>query len=790
MNQSNESCLIHVDYGETENGGLPVSIGVPFPVGSLKDPAMLSVTDPDGQARPVAGRVLATHPDGSIRWCLVSFRACVAGEHRVAWSGGMGVDADPEVILQQDKDAWTLDNGRLQVTVNKTGPGILSNLHCDSHAFLKNPEDLHFCVDDASTRYESERILRVLEASPLRTRLRVEGAHFTAEGARKLNYRLDIELWAGSPTLRLDYHYFNLEKNVPSQHIKRIAMDADWAFGPETYRHFLQKNYGLFYIARHVFNPERVSISAGVGGKDLAPRVDDPEMLGDNVDYPFYLNPPLTATHDWLGMGDGEHGVYMRLSEFTSAVPNRMHSRDHSLSAEFWPDAGEPLDLPQGRSRRQTVTLAFLTGETGEQGTAKLSNAPEQAPKGVEALLQAPLHEGRAAVSPEWITRCGEFRQSSALPFGAHARIEENLNDLVQLDMPHTKFDVGDTDSHYNTGRSGLFLPGAPHIPAVFPRSKPTQTYLDLTEPVWTNNEYDVIHVFCKELMRTGRSKLWKTLRAAARHNIEVDFLHYSDHKWLHRATPAHSVRHTTTGAYPSHFWSQGLLEYYCLSGDQDALEVAVALGDKTIEFFNDPEQREVLWGFNREIGWSVLLLACLVDLTGEERFKLLLDEMVDYLISFDRDGFQGGINLSNGDDRLSMNRQIVQCFFGYASMMEGIDLYVDLTGREDVAEWLEKFCYDLADEALNAAREGQMRGIDFGTALGIGFERTGDERFLKMSGLVLDRVYWNAAGVQGGGSAKPVAYAYRGLIRILGHAWQYGLLERYEYPSMLEIKK
>lgn len=135
------------------------------------------------------------------------------------------------------------------------------------------------------------------------------------------------------------------------------------------------------------------------------------------------------------------------------------------------------------------------------------------------------------------------------------------------------------------------------------------------------------------------------------------------------------------------------------------------------------------------------------------------------------------------------MNRQIVDCFFGYASMMEGIDIYIDLTGRKEVAAWLDKFCHDLADEALNAAREGQMRGIDFGTALGIGYERTGDERFLKMAGLVLDRAYWNAPGVQGGGSAKPVAYAYRGLIRILGHAWRHGLLERYEYPSMREMR-
>ncbi len=746
---------------------------------------MLDVKGPGGEPRPVAGRVLVRHPDGSIRWCLVSFGAREAGAHQVLVSRSAPV-LKPAVVLRHEAGTWTIESDRIRLTVCETGPGVLGELSCDGHAYLAAPGDLSFCVDGASTRHESRRTVRVIEQTPLRIRLRVEGAHYQPDGVRCLNYRLDVEVWAGWPAVRLDYHYLNLEPGKPAQPVRRIAMDAAWSMGPETRRHFLQKNHGLFYVSRHVFNPAPVGIVADFS-YGRGPHVENPAMLLDDVDYPFYLDPPLVDTQDWLGVGDGTHAVYLRMGDFLAARPNRMTSAGNTLNAEFWPATAEPLELPQGRSRRQTVTLAFTKSQEAGAGTAKLSNAPRQAPQGVAALLNAPLHDGRAVVSPDWIAHCGEFKQAVAMPYGSHVRIETNLTSLVHLDMPYTKFDVGDTDSHYNTGRSGIPLPGAPVIPPVFPRSTPTQTYLDLTEPVWTNNEYDAIHVFCKELMRTGRVELWNTLRLAARHNIEVDFLHYSDHRWLHRATPAHSVNHTTTGAYPSHFWTQGLLEYYCLTGDPDALEVACALGDKTVENFSDPELRKVLWGFNREIGWSVLLLACLVDVTGEARFRPLLDEMVDYLVGYDRAGFTGGINLSNGNDRQNMNRQIVGNFFGYASMMEGIDLYADLTGRKDVIRWLKAFCHDLADEAMNAAREGQMRGIDFGTALGIGYERTGDRRFLDMAGLSLDIAYWNAPGVQGGGSAKPVAYAYRGLARLLGHAWRHGLLDRYEYPSLQE---
>jgi hypothetical protein len=140
---------------------------------------------------------------------------------------------------------------------------------------------------------------------------------------------------------------------------------------------------------------------------------------------------------------------------------------------------------------------------------------------------------------------------------------------------------------------------------------------------------------------------------------------------------------------------------------------------------------------------------------------------------------------LSNGNDRQNMNRQIVGNFFGYSSMMEGVDLYADSTGRKDVDAWLKTLCHDLADEALNGAREGEIRGIDFGMCLSIGYERTGDKRFMDLAGLLLDVAYWNGPGIQGGGSAKPVAWSYRGLPRLLGHAWRLGLLEPYEFPSM-----
>ncbi|MFP4028526.1 MAG: hypothetical protein ACLFWL_12105 [Candidatus Brocadiia bacterium] len=779
---------IEVSYADPRPRGLPVSIGIPFPQGEVKNPSALAVAEPGGEIRPTGARPLAHWPDGSVRWCLLSFGARQIGRHQVSTDK---TPPQPEcpVTMGIQNGGHVISNRLLTVHLSETGPGPISHIDFGDHVLLDDPAALRLCVDQASTAHEKKRAIEVIEHTPVRCRVRLEGAHYTPNQERHLSYRLDIEMWAGWPNLRLDYHFFNRKSGTRSVPVNRIALETTWQFNEQPRRHFLQTNYGLFYVSRHVVNPDPVELTADF--ERGRTHVTDPGMLLDDVDYPFYLHPPLVDTNDWLGVHDGQKGIYMQVQDMTQAKPNKLCSKDNSLVFEPWSADAGTLDLPQGRSRRHVCSLAFLSAEDNESWDSE-----PDGPQNVADSLTALLYRARASVAPRWLVHCGEFDQGKVLPFGKHVRVEQTLHGMMNLDMPDTKFDVGDTKSHYTGGYVAMnpdkvpHLEGAPEMPRIWPDGRPTQTYIDCHEPVWTNNEYDAIHAFCNELMRTGRHDLWPTIRLLARHNIEVDFVHYSDHRWIHRATPAHSARHTTTGAYPSHFWTQGLLEYYCMTGDPDALEVALALGDKTIENFEEPEVREKLWGFNREVGWALLLLVHLYDITREERFRPLMDEMVDYLAGFDRDAFTGAVNLSSGNDLQTLNRQIVGSLFGYVSMIEALDHYVTVTGRKDVEKWLENFMHDLADEALKAAREGSPPNTRFCMVLSVGWERTRDERFLKLMGLWLDNLYWNSPGPKGSGKIKPVASFYRGFTRAMGHAYRAGLLAEYEYPAMKELDR
>lgn len=110
MNTSPVACEIDVAYGAPSPAGLPVSLGVPFPKGSLADPAPLAVTSPSGEIRPAAFRDLVRHRDGSVRWALVSFGAREAGRHRLVTEPGVRAETAPGARLTRATVCWIATN--------------------------------------------------------------------------------------------------------------------------------------------------------------------------------------------------------------------------------------------------------------------------------------------------------------------------------------------------------------------------------------------------------------------------------------------------------------------------------------------------------------------------------------------------------------------------------------------------------------------------------------------------------------------------------------------------------
>ncbi|HVF09431.1 MAG TPA: beta-L-arabinofuranosidase domain-containing protein [Abditibacteriaceae bacterium] len=780
MISSTEQPVLDVAVADPGETGWPVTLGVPFAQGVLPAASVLGLCDPDGEPRPLSVRTLVAWPDGSVRWALLAFGAQQTGPHMV--TTGTAITALPHPVrLDQKSDGIALDNGLVSVRLSTSGPGPIHELIAHGKLILNDPSNFELRVDDASTSGESLRQLRVLEDSPQRARVRVEGAHFTTDGERRLSYRLDVELWAGWPALRLDYHFFNLEPGAEELQIDQIQIALRPQLAGDLKRHFRQRYHGTFAQPREVTNPGAIAIRADKTRN--SPYIEEWAMMLDDTSYPRYLRPLVVDTSAWIGLLGAEQGVYLQMHDFVDMRPKRLVSENDSLILEVWPAAAGPLLLPQGRSRQQTITLAF----------------PESLPVAagqIEKLLGAPLHEGRACVAAGWLRRCRVFEQDLVLEPNRNVRFEKYLSRLVRLETPRDMFDLGDTiepsytSGYLKTGRLPL-KPGVAE-PANPMRATSTEGIEwagdERFEPAWSNNEYDAIHALCSEIMRNTRHDLWPTLRHFARHNIEVDFVYYSDDPWQHHGSPAHAAWHNMASAYPSHMWTQGLLEYYCLSGDPDALEVAVKLGDTILRNFQDPERRKTLWGFNREVGWPLLALVCLADLTGEERFWVQLEEFVEYLIAFDRQSNREPVKLSGVNPRHSMDRQIAGSYFGYASMVEGLNLYANLRNHAGLRDWLVDLLMRLKDAMWQAQGAGGGSSFLLLQGMAIGYELTGDQDFLRVGVLGLEQLIDSSAWFSSLPTVKTVAVSYRAYIRFLHHAERAGLLERLEYASLRSV--
>ncbi|NQT93310.1 MAG: hypothetical protein HQ559_11160 [Lentisphaerae bacterium] len=755
--------------------GLPVTIGVPFLMGSLHDPGRLVLRDPGDRVVPVSAKALVSWPDGSVRWGLLTFEAREPGVYGVDLQADAAAAPAVEqpVTVSRESGHTTIDNGLVRVVLDASGPGPISEIRALGHRYLADASDLRFAVDGADTRRERQRTIEVTEESELRVRVRVEGAHFADDGARLLNYRLDVELWANWPAMRIDYHFMNLEPGHDEIGVDRLAMEWHLNLDAETRRHFEQSSHGMMFVPREVFNADPVAI---VSDDSCGPaHVEDPAMLLDETDYPPHLRPPLVGSSEWMGVGDGKRSVYMRMRDFIEMRPKRLASHGGNLEFEFWPASQGRLALPQGRTRRQTVAMAF-----SDEGAL----VPAEACR----LLESSFHEGRAVIAPAWLRACGEFEVDRLLAPGVNIRFEKFLRRLVTLSTPQSMFDLGDTvDSGYcrtyaAIPNNSVLKQNAPAIPRVFSASMHSplsdRSMPDLYEPVWTNNEYDAIYVVCSEIMRSGRNDLWPLARWAVRHNIEVDFVHYHDDKQQNRATPQHSCRHNTSGSIPSHYWTQGLLQYYCMTGDPDVLEVAMALGDKIIEDFTVPEFRESFWGFTRELGWPTLALAHLFDITGERRYRAQLEEILEFCMQVDRGPRTAEGQPTELESAIAWGSLIWSCMF------EGADRFLRSVGRADLRLWLEEFLQYVRISLDRHHREGTPVLVSAPMVMAIGYELTGDERFLHTGMVSLDEFIESSDWVSPRPEIKPMAIVYRGLIRFLNHAHTAGLLQRLDYPS------
>lgn len=223
----------------------PVTSGVPFPEGGIKDVKQLSLLNAQGTAVPCQFTPMSHWPDGSLKWVLLDFHASVATNETLTYklvNGKPLLPANP-IKLTDSNGTLKLTNGSLELHITPDQSGLIHHLTIDDREIINSQNPLHATlINGDDTLYRSSKPTKVAVelAGPVRTTILVQGEFVDSNGCKifdgKVGYDLRLTLYAGRQDLRLDftlkndgwYGYRNEGSKHPRQWLYFRELRLDW----------------------------------------------------------------------------------------------------------------------------------------------------------------------------------------------------------------------------------------------------------------------------------------------------------------------------------------------------------------------------------------------------------------------------------------------------------------------------------------------------------------------------------------------------------------------------------
>jgi beta-L-arabinofuranosidase (glycosyl hydrolase family 127) len=213
--------------------------------------------------------------------------------------------------------------------------------------------------------------------------------------------------------------------------------------------------------------------------------------------------------------------------------------------------------------------------------------------------------------------------------------------------------------------------------------------YHDTTKgcDAWGNLEYDMTQVLALAYAATGEPDYYEGMIAAARHFMDVDTIHYQRQRpaWVgmnHPKNPLHFA-FELGGVDLGHTWTEGLLSYYYLTGDERGLEMARGIADYLVRRLH----AGVVAGNPRQWGWPQIALVAVYDATNNQTYR-------DAALEFARNGMA-----LHGPDNVAD--------FKMGVLADALSYTQALTRDASIAQWLVR--HAAAVRARGAAVDARL---------------------------------------------------------------------------------
>ncbi len=759
----------------------PVTAGLPFAAGELRDISRIRILDGEGGPLPACARELARWPDGSIRWALLDLQTDIDAQDRLELN--LDIESEGTAPVSQLRATTRADvidvvTGKIAVRVARSGPRLVRSVSHGQREYLRPDDDgadlLAWEQGGGAPFCGAIEEAEVEESNPLRLVIRVHGS-FHRDTERLIGWVVRLTFFADQAFIRLQITFVHDEPTRPFVHLRRLLFHLPLALAQSGRRAYL----GSFEAGWQLTPP----IDADSGTIEMTQWNLERHTLAWGAAADRQRLDRTSNALGWLHIEDSDVSVTMKLRRPWQSYPKSWTYDGDRLGLELFPDLAEfrsagvesgrrwteidyaggvqhdrPLRLPQGMARTHEIFLHF--GAPVEQGDEVDAFA-----LAAEMPLQLQLPSSR------W----GDTGVFGPFPAFDDSRWPLELKLRRFCRPPNGRGIINDGDQVH------------------LERLPDGRTVTRTTE----NLAYELPSSMLRQYLRSGDQRLLWEGEASIRHLMDVDTVHFcSEHPdWVggpyFEWSQNHHYRTTDEdelmGPRTSHTWLGSLLDYHFLTGCPRARQVAEMCADYcrraapyawkgqlTAEIAAHPLQQKE-WPFStRVVGWALTGMGTYYDAFPEDRFLPAMEALVDLLETWQDE--QGRWRDQIG----SHNRGATP--FMISGVLQGLQLYHKATGDRRARRMA-------LDGATFLARHGRtVEGIFYYkespvsdtphastvmclSSLAWAYEETGDEEILD-AGYRLFRWLVDEAGV--------ATYMLKDLFAFMPLLKRLGLLDEY----------
>ncbi len=573
----------------------PVSCGIPWPRGVLRETARLKLLDAEGRVVALQARPLDRWPDDSVRWALLDWQAEIAAETTARYRIEVGREASGAVAATQvrtghEAGRLLIDTGTAQFALRTGNTSLFESVTVANRPAIDAARTRFTVVDESGQTFQPllERV-ELAEQGPLRSAVKLEGRLVRKGGQPLCRIFGWLHFYAGLAAVRFDLTLHNPRR---AGHPGNL-----WSLGDAGSIYL--RDAALTMGLPQETGPPRIEFSAELPAPmracDTSLELYQDSSGGENWRGTVHVNRrgvvPNTFRGYWLRtpgseetglratpvvtLERGDHWLGIAMEYFWQNFPKAIEATTDSLTLRLFPGQyADVHELQGGEQKTHTFWVSF---------------APEQVTDAPMAWCRAPL---RPRATPAWYCSTG-----------AVARLTPKSDDphLSYLQLADAAIDGGDTFDHK---REVIDEYGWRHFGEIYADHEAVFHKGPDRLVSHYNNQYDPVAGGVFQFLRSGDWRWWQLMHELALHVRDIDVYHTDEDKsaynhglfWhtchyvdagtsTHRTyPPPRTAKVPGGGPGGGHDYAMGLMLYHFLTGDPLSRATAIELARWTID--------------------------------------------------------------------------------------------------------------------------------------------------------------------------------------------------------------